>query len=318
MIYYLARSEHNYPVGDYLKSWAGPSHPVIKILAYERLPTILPRGTYIFSDLERLTSSQSELMADLRDQLGAAGDGIRLLNHPTRSLRRFALLRELSDGGRNQFRAYRASEALDRVRFPVFLRRAGEHDGNVTGLLRDHHEIEQAILRALLSGIELDDVLIVEFCDTSQGSKRFRKYSAFRVGDRIIPRHLIFSEKWMLKLPDILDPAAIAEERTYLESNPHERELREVFDRGRIDYGRIDYGMLDDRLQVWEINTNPIVMLPRDRYPRQHLPAQEFFAERIRSAFQAIDSSGPSQPLVSISLTEGVRRMRGVADSRPA
>lgn len=310
MIHYLARAEHNYPVGDYLKSWAGPSHPVIKILAYEGLPTILPRGTYIFSDLERLTSAQSELMAEVRDELASAGEGIRLLNHPIRSLRRLALLRELSDAGCNLFRAYRASERLDDLRFPVFLRRAVEHEGSVTGLLRDHREVDQAIVRALLSGIELNDVLIVEFCDTSQGSRRFRKYSAFRVGDRIIPRHLIFSEKWMLKLPDILDPAAIAEERAYLESNPHERELREIFDRAHIDYGRIDYGVLDDRLQVWEINTNPIVMQPRDRYQRQHLPAQEFFAERIRSAFQAIDTSGPSQPMVSVSLTERARRMR--------
>ena len=310
MIHYVARAEHNYPVGDYLKSWAGPSHPVIKILGYEGLPTILPRGTYIFSDLERLTSAQSELMADVRDQLAAAGDGMRLLNHPTRSLRRFALLRELSEAGGNGFRAYRASEPLDGVRFPVFLRRADEHEGNVTGLLRDHREVDQAIVRALLSGVELDQVLIVEFCDTSQGSRRFRKYSAFRVGDRIIPRHLIFSEKWMLKLPDILDPAAIAEERGYLESNPHERELREIFDLAHIEYGRIDYGLLDDRLQVWEINTNPIVMLARDRYQRQHLPAQEFFAERIRSAFQAIDTSGPVQPMVAISLTERARRMR--------
>ena len=310
MIHYLARAEHNYPVGDYLKSWAGPSHPVIKIVAYEGLPTILPRGTYIFSDLERLTSAQSELMAEVRDQLASAGEGIHLLNHPIRSLRRFALLRELSDAGRNLFRAYRASEPLDDLRFPVFLRQAVEHEGSMTGLLRDHREVDQAIVRALLAGVELNDVLVVEFCDTSQGSRRFRKYSAFRVGDRIIPRHLIFSEKWMLKLPDILDPAAIVEERAYLESNPHERELREVFERAHIDYGRIDYGVLDDRLQVWEINTNPIVMLPRDRYQRQHLPAQELFAERIRSAFQAIDTGAVSQPMVSVSLTERVGRMR--------
>jgi hypothetical protein len=309
MIHYFARFEPHYAVGDYLKSWVGPTHPVIKIFAYERLPTILPRGTYIFSDLERLTSFQLELMADLSDQLAAAGDGMRLLNHPTRALRRFALLRELSDSGHNQFRAYRASEALDRLRFPVFVRRAGEHDGNLTDLLRDHGEVDQAIVRMLLAGLELEDILVVEFCDTSQG-KRFRKYSAFRVGDRIIARHLIFSEKWMLKLPDILDAAAIAEERAYLEANPHERQLREIFDRAHIDYGRIDYGVLDDRLQVWEINTNPIVMLARDRYQRQHLPAQEFFAERIRAAFQAIDSIEPSQPMVSINLTEGVRRMR--------
>ena len=177
MIHYLARSEHTYTVGDYLKSWAGPSHPIIKILAYERLPTILPRGTYVFSDLERLTSSQSELMAEAWDQLAAAGDGIRLLNHPIRSLRRFALLRQRSDAGRNAFRAFRASEPLDDVRFPVFVRRASEHDGSATGLLRDHRELDQAIVRALLAGIELEDVLIVEFCDTSHGSGRFRKYS---------------------------------------------------------------------------------------------------------------------------------------------
>jgi len=309
MIHYLARAEHHYTVGDYLKSWAGPSHPVIKIFAYERLPTILPRGTYIFSDLERLTSCQLELMADLRDQLAAAGDGIRLLNHPTRSLRRFALLRQRSDAGRNAFRAFRASEPLDDVRFPVFVRRANEHEGSATGLLRDPRELDQAIVRALLAGIELADVLIVEFCDTSHGSGRFRKYSAFRVGDRIIPRNLYFSEKWVLKNPDILDPAAVAEEHAYLESNPHERELHEIFDLAQIEYGRIDYGLLDGRLQVWEINTNPIVIWPRDHYKRQHLPAQEFFAQRIRSAFQTIDTAGPSQPMVSISLTEGARQM---------
>ena len=310
MIHYLARAEHNYPVADYLKSWAGPSHPVIKILAYETLPTILPRSTYIFSDLDRLTSAQTQLMTEVHDQLAAAGDGIRLLNHPLRSMRRFALLRELSEAGRNRFRVYRASEALDNVCFPVFLRRADEHEGNVTGLLRNPGEVDHAIVRALLSGVELDDLLIVEFCDTSHGTGRFRKYSAFRVGESIIPRHLIFSEKWMLKLPDILDPSAIAEERTYLESNPHERELREIFDRAHIDYGRIDYGLRDDRIQVWEINTNPIVMMPRDRYQRQHLPAQELFATRIRSAFQAIDTNPQSPPMVSISLIERARRVR--------
>lgn len=52
MIHYLTTAPHQYTVGDYLKSWAGPSHPRIKILPYEVLPTILPRGTYIFSDLE--------------------------------------------------------------------------------------------------------------------------------------------------------------------------------------------------------------------------------------------------------------------------
>jgi hypothetical protein len=310
MIQYLARADHNYPVADYLKSWAGSSHPVIKVVAYEGLPTILPRGTYIFSDLERLSAAQADLATAVWDQLIAAGDGLRLLNHPTRSLSRFELLQELRDKGVNQFRAFRITEPLDPVRFPAFLRRADEHEGNLSGLLRDHQEVDQAIVRALLSGVGVEDLLLVEFCDTSQGTGLFRKYSAFRVGDCIIPRHLIFSQKWMLKLPDLLDPDKIAEEQAYLDANPHEPQLREIFDRAHIDYGRIDYSLLDGRIQVWEINTNPVVMLPRDKYRRQHLPAQEFFATRIRAAFAEIDSTGPAQPMVPINLVDCARRLR--------
>ena len=55
MIHILTTAQHTYTVGDYLKTWAGRSHPPVKLLAYETLPTILPRATYIFSDLERLS-----------------------------------------------------------------------------------------------------------------------------------------------------------------------------------------------------------------------------------------------------------------------
>lgn len=311
MIHYLTTAPHQYPVGDYLKSWAGPSHPRIKILAYDVLPTILPRGTYVFADLERLSSAQAALAGEISDQLASAGDGIRLLNHPSRALDRFRLLRGLHEAGRNEFGVYRATEPLAGVRFPVFLRRADEHEGGLTDLLRDQSEVDQAIVRLLLSGVEVGDLLIVEFCDTSQGGDGlFRKYAAFRVGDRIVARHLFFSAKWMIKYPDLLDAARLEEERNYLESNPHEREIRDIFDLAHIDYGRIDYGLVEGRIQVWEINTNPLVMMPREQYQRQHLPNQEIFASRIRSAFEAIDSTGPTQPMVSISLTDCARRIR--------
>ena len=309
MIHVLTTAPHTYTVGDYLKSWAGPSHPVIKILPYETLPTILSRGTYIFSDLERLSPAQCALAGEVWNQLAAAGNGIRLLNHPVKAARRLTLLERLYEAGRNTFRAFRVTDRRAEPRFPVFVRREGEHEGSFTGLLRDQTEVDQAIVRLLLSGIDVDEILIVEFCDTSIDGI-FRKYSAFRVGDRIVPRHLIFSQKWVLKLPDLLDAAKLEEERAYLGSNPHEQELREIFDMANIDYGRIDYGVLDGRIQVWEINSNPIVMLPRDQYKRQHLPAQEIFAPQIRQAFEAIDSTGPAQPMVPISLTECAWRIR--------
>jgi hypothetical protein len=309
MIHFLTTAHHTYPVGDYLKSWVGPSHPLIKILPYETLPSILPRGTYIFADLERLTSAQTALAGEVWNQLAAAGDGIRLLNHPLRATRRLALLQVLHEAGRNDFRAFRATDRRADPRFPVFVRRESEHEGSFTALLRDQTEVDQAIVRLLLTGVEVDDILIVEFCDTSRNGL-FRKYSAFRVGDRIVPRHLMFSQKWVLKVPDLLDTSKIEEEREYLESNPHEQDLRDIFDRAHIDYGRIDYGLLDDRIQVWEINSNPIVMFPRDHYKRERLPAQELFAGKIRQAFESIDSPSPTQPMVPISLTECARRIR--------
>ena len=97
MIHILTTAPHTYTVTDYLKSWAGRSHPPVKLLAYETLPTILPRGTYIFSDLERLSSAQATLAAEVWTQLAAAGDGIRLLNHPSKAARRFTLLQRLHE-----------------------------------------------------------------------------------------------------------------------------------------------------------------------------------------------------------------------------
>ena len=147
----------------------------------------------------------------------------------------------------------------------MFVRRESEHTGSLSGLLRDQTEVDHAIVRLLLGGAEVADILVVEFCDTAQ-DRLFRKYAAFRVGDHIIPRHIVFSSKWVLKGADLLDAAKLREEREYLESNPHEQELREIFECAQIDYGRVDYGLLDGRVQVWEINSNPGVMLPPDKY----------------------------------------------------
>jgi hypothetical protein len=68
----------------------------------------------------------------------------------------------------------------------------------------------------------------------------------------------------------------------------------------RLEYGRIDYSLLGGKPQVWEINTNPIVMQEPGRYDPRHLPAQEWFAPRICRAFDAVD--GPAGPPARIAL----------------
>jgi hypothetical protein len=309
MIHILTTAPHTYTVGDYLKSWAGTTSRRFKLLSYETLPTILPRGTYIFSDLERLSREQAVLAAEVWEQLAGAGTAIRLFNHPLHAARRLTVLQRLHAGGWNSFRAFRATDSVADVRFPVFVRQESEHRGSLSGLLRDRREVDHAIVRLLLSGVPAEDILIVEFCDTSQ-DRLYRKYAAFRVGDRIIPRHIVFSAKWVLKGADLLDAAKIREEREYLESNPHQDDLRKIFDCARIEYGRIDYGLLDGRIQTWEINTNPGIMLPPDKYKREQMPNLEAFAAQLRLAFDAIDCDGSAQPMVPIDLTDCANRLR--------
>jgi hypothetical protein len=53
----------------------------------------LPNGTYIFSDLDRLTKIQAALAALVWEQLALGGRSVQLLNHPQRSRRRYELPR---------------------------------------------------------------------------------------------------------------------------------------------------------------------------------------------------------------------------------
>jgi hypothetical protein len=45
----------------------------------------------------------------------------------------------------------------------------------------------------------------------------------------------------------------------------HREKIAEVFRIAGIDYRRIDHGVKDGRIQVWEINTNPMVMPRREK-----------------------------------------------------
>jgi len=61
---------------------------------------------------------------------------------------------------------------------------------------------------------------------------------------------------------DLNDEEHLEQERVHVATNPHVELLRPLFDAAAVDYGRIDYSLLGDRVQVWEINTNPTILLP--------------------------------------------------------
>ena len=61
-------------------------------------------GIYIsFADIELLNDQQRSQAAAIRDDLDGRGDRFVLLNHPDRSLRRYALLKLMQAQGINKF-----------------------------------------------------------------------------------------------------------------------------------------------------------------------------------------------------------------------
>jgi len=291
MIFYLVTPEGREAMDHYVSSWGPVPGSRIRILLYDDLLRIrvLNPGTYIFSDLERLSPPGLKLACQAWEILSVAGSGVRLLNDPSRVLCRYDLLRKLFDEGKNCFNAIRASESLQSLHYPVFVREEKQHSGNLMPLMHSRSELVSGLRSLRLQGYHRRDLLVVEFCDTSDSAGVFRKYSAFMVGGEILPRHVIFSRHWMVKKPDLVDPGLAQVQEEYLRANPHKSWLTETFKLSGIEYGRIDYSLMGNKPQVWEINTNPTV--------RKLTP-------RLTSAFEAIDCQIDSGRTIPITINQ--------------
>ncbi len=242
-------------------------------------------GIYVFSDVERLDPAETERALALYRRLSRHPDTALILNHPAHSMRRFELLRALRERGINSFGVHRAAELPAALRFPVFVRDENEHGTGFSGLLRSRRELDRHL--GTLKG-RLDGKVVVEFCDAADASGVVRKYGAFQVGGRILARQIHFSREWIVREPDIREPETAREELEYVEGNPHAEALREIFALARIDYGRIDYSVVDGRIQVWEINTNPMILIPRDRSDPLRFAAHDRFGQAFNQALEAL------------------------------
>lgn len=271
---------------EYLEDWGRGLADRVRIVQYEDAPRAEEmEGTCIFSSLDRLDERDTARAEELWEALAARGGAGRLFNHPRRTLRRRELLSQLADQGVNHFRIHPAEPLPDTPRFPVYLRLASRHTGARSALLHTREQMESAVHDAVERELDIEDLVFVEFLDTADEEHVYRKYGAFVVGDRIIPRHVAFSSDWMTKRYDLRGPARLAEERAYLEANPHEERLRELARRAAIDYGRFDYALLDGEIQVWEINTNPGILSPTIELRPYQLANHRWFAERIEAVF---------------------------------
>jgi len=291
MIFFLVTPKNRHPIEQYLHSlWGYSFFNNIQPLNYEWLlgkKKLLP-GAYIFSDIELLNEEDRKAAQELFDHLSSIKDKVYFLNHPSHSKRRYDLLKSLHEQGINSFNVYRLNEDRSAMRYPVFLRFENDHYGARSGLIFDEHELKGEIKKITLENLQWNQCLICELCDTSDNNGIYRKYSSFMVDGNVIPRHIFFSSDWHIKRDDLYNEEFFNEEMEYIRSNPHRKTLQSIFEEARIDYGRIDYSVKDDQIQVWEINTNPMILTSRMLIKSLRSSIHQTFSKDIALAWRSL------------------------------
>ena len=292
MINYFVCGRYTHTMDRFLSETAQELATVIHVLPYERLvnEVSLPVGPCIFADIDILGPGLRMLAIALHAALQDC-PGFTTLNDPRRSLGKYHLLRLLHEQGVNRHTVFRSGENLGSASYPVFLRYMDDHGGPRSPLLPTAPELRKSLTWQRLKG-RASRVMIVEFNDTSDHEGIFRKYAAFRVGGRIVPRHMLVGRDWVQKHPGgtLLEQRFIEEEAAYVRDNPHQEQLMEIFQAAAVEYGRIDYGLCGGRLQVWEINTNPMVLSRENLEVPERRASQEFFLGRVVNAFRELDT----------------------------
>ena len=327
MIHFVVSEAGSFSIRFYLDEEGRALHGRMRVVSYDELSQLgrWPLGTWVFTEIDRLSHARRELVDLAGERLTAAGGEVRVMNLPRRILLRRDLLRAAYEAAMNRFRAWPAADVLfgtksrmdaetiaaAELRYPVFVRDANRHTGNLTPLLDSPRKLEHALASVMASQRRLTDLLVVEFCDTKDEHGIYHKYSAYKIGDRVLPRYRESSREWMVKWDwRIFDRQRADEEACYLATNPHDVWIRRVFDLARIDYGRVDYGVLDGVPQVWEINTNPTIGRgPGPKAPQsaevvayKEMLASPFanFYATFTDAWRAVDSA--ADPAASVEL----------------
>lgn len=295
----------------FLDDWAPDDlRSRIAVLDYDEAADLTPQpGAVIFADLERLDAEGLSQATALWQRLSEAEPRMRLLNHPARSARRYQLLRRLHTHGINRHNAYRLSElatpatppvpeppGVEQVRFPVFLREERDHTGSMSRLLHSWADLHGAA-HDLIAGSRWgwDDLLAVEYCDTSTPDGIFATFRAFVVGERVLPAvgGLTYARSWEEKGYTLPEDHLVQRSIHYAAGDPHARRLGEVARLAGVDYGRFDYGLLDGRPEIWELNTNPNVIVPRAAFEqagRSFEGDREILAALRRAEMAALQS----------------------------
>ena len=270
MLLMVGTRHHRYTLDMLVHTECGGRGAWIAPVSYDDLfaADLLPGGTYVFTDIDRLAPFERRLAAAAFAEMASRPDQFRPINDPARVRTRYGLLRALQIAGLNDFDAYRAAGQPRPRRFPVFVRSETDHSNPVTDLLEDQRALDDALLVLEADGRPLDDLVVIEFAAEPVAPGVWRRYTGYLIDGDVLTDIPVSEAHWLVK-----DGADLVGEETYLDdisainTSRHAAVLKEAFEIGRIDFGRLDFGIVGGRVQVYEINTNPNFRGPDLEHP---------------------------------------------------
>jgi len=312
MIFVITVRGHGYTIQSLIDGAYGFPTPQLGHVSYEEMLRAIqvPKATYIFADLERLSAWELQLAAHLYLVLNR--HGLRCLNDPARAMARVELLRCLHAAGINPFQVWRADERPRPTRFPVFIRHESDHGLPLTDLIADSAQLDQMLADIRGRAIPLRGLIVLEHCPAPYGHGLWHKWGTFRVGDALSVDHISVDDKWLVKYGDYekLNDEAVRDEHDAVMSNRYSVDLARVFDLAQIEFGRADHATVDGRTVVYEINTNPYIgrFVP-DSIPMR-LETQRRSRHRLAAALEAIDTKDAG--VVQLHTTELLAQLRSL------
>jgi hypothetical protein len=306
MIRFVMTGGHAYTVRALVKEARAPH---CEVVTYDRLfaSRRLPRAVYVFTDFDRLGAWDLELAARVAKRL--VEKDVPVLNHPARSRTRWGLLRALHEAGINDFNAYRVEERVRPSRWPVFIRREGGHRKPLSDLLDDWSAVCRAVDEAVADGVPDSQIVIIEYAGEPVRPGIFRKLSECRIGDVFTAQPAVHEDSWLVKYGrlGVATPELYEEELEVLRTNRYADDIAPAFEIAGLEYGRADFGLVGGRVQIWEINSNPVVSEGGDHPVELHQESQTAAWDAVLEAMQRLASRAPTGPPVEI-LDKGLRR----------